>query len=298
MRNDRRLIQYYYYGRRVKPTDPVPGKEEGVCLAFSQTRFREIASETVRLSDHVDHLRTSRSASLSGGDVISAPGDSSGFWDVLVEREDGAVMALVEDVMHGKQLVLCATHLFWDPRYPDIKAAQASILCGVVRQFMHRNAGVDGQDAVPVIFAGDFNALPVKAESDEFDQIPPGEKHVSAVYEILSKGHLPTDHFEHPAMRRRSESRKELQRMSLSSHGLLLTSAAVSAWGEEPPFTNKTKKFWGCLDYVFYSRDDFDVVEALEMPYEWQSASSFDALPNERWPSDHLAMAFALRWRG
>ena len=68
----------------------------------------------------------------------------------------------------------------------------------------------------------------------------------------------------------------------------------------DPPFTNATSNFTGCLDYIFL-RGPFTVIEILEMPYEDKQGSDsafkdlrkdfrFGPIVNDDFPSDHLSI--------
>jgi CCR4-NOT transcription complex subunit 6 len=91
--------------------------------------------------------------------------------------------------------------------------------------------------------------------------------------------------------------------VTFSTSGLKLESTNfVSRGGSEPPLTNKTDKFAGCLDYVFVSKGDWEVVSGLGMPYGADAPAEpadvvFPPIPNEIYPSDHLAVGCRLRFR-
>ena len=60
--------------------------------------------------------------------------------------------------------------------------------------------------------------------------------------------------------------------------------------------TNVTPSFRGCLDYIWLSRGDWHVKNTLGMPYHEQLGPDpadipFGAIPDARYPSDHLAIA-------
>ena len=180
---------------------------------------------------------------------------------------------------------------------------------------------------MPTILAGDFNSLPIKTISDAFDEVADGTALISGAYQLLTQGLIESSHQDHPASRREAES-TALESVKFSSGGLKLASTAVESWGKEPPFTTKTPGFSGTLDYIFYTPEKFDVVEMLEMPYKWEMgknhsdgekdnflmggegmerkeeensgrvvAKEFDFVPDEVWPSDHLAMGTTFRWK-
>lgn len=55
------------------------------------------------------------------------------FWQKLGSLNEGAVIALLQCNSSARQLCTVATHLHWNPAFPDVKAAQAAILCHQVR---------------------------------------------------------------------------------------------------------------------------------------------------------------------
>jgi len=79
------LLQTLYYGRQTKPGDPVPGPQEGVCLCFREERLENVAAGTARFADYAAGLGSSKAVA------------STTFFSFLLDREDGAVMALLKD---------------------------------------------------------------------------------------------------------------------------------------------------------------------------------------------------------
>lgn len=74
-----------------------------------------------------------------------------------------------------------------------------------------------------------------------------------------------------------------------------LKSAGLSGFGKEPPVTNCTQWFQGCLDYIWVSREAFQVSHWLGMPYDNDAPDDpadvhFGPIPDSLWPSDHLAV--------
>lgn len=60
--------------------------------------------------------------------------------------------------------------------------------------------------------------------------------------------------------------------------------------------TNITASFRGCLDYVWLSAGHWQVKDTLSMPYSEEDGPdpadiAFRPIPNEHFPSDHLAIA-------
>lgn len=144
--------------------------------------------------------------------------------------------------------------------------------------------------------------------------VPPGHPLVSGVYSLLAgpEGGIDSTHPDHPARRSLAGSPGQhgLAGLRLGSAPFRLASAAVQAWGREPPLTTRTASFSGTLDYVFLSRGHWAVSEALSLPYRFDPApasrhtavndptdvplAQLPAIPNDRFPSDHLPLAFRL----
>mmetsp|Transcript_35191 Transcript_35191/g.75981 ORF Transcript_35191/g.75981 Transcript_35191/m.75981 type:complete len:703 (+) Transcript_35191:95-2203(+) len=66
------------------------------------------------------------------------------------------------------------------------------------------------------------------------------------------------------------------------------------------PFTNVTKEFVGCLDYVYFEHEQFDQTCKLKVPTSFREMNpSGDGqghlIPSDIWPSDHIAVGARLR---
>jgi mRNA deadenylase 3'-5' endonuclease subunit Ccr4 len=69
--------------------------------------------------------------------------------------------------------------------------------------------------------------------------------------------------------------------------------------GREPPCTTRTETFAGSLDYIWLTKQHFEVTAVMEMPYEIPTEDRLGssklkdllpAIPNQWFPSDHLAV--------
>lgn len=94
-----------------------------------------------------------------------------------------------------------------------------------------------------------------------------------------------------------------IQDYVFSTHGLQLQSSYMAARGYEPAVTNKHPGFAGCLDYVWVSKRRLTVAGTLAMPYETlglrnvpedPERTPFVSIPDDVWPSDHLAVGAVL----
>lgn len=79
-------------------------------------------------------------------------------------------------------------------------------------------------------------------------------------------------------------------------HMLPLASSYAAVLHREPEFTNFTEKFQGTLDYVFFTRDSLQPLRVLGLP-DRALLTAQVALPNEVFPSDHLALCTEFTYR-
>ncbi|MEW5307672.1 MAG: hypothetical protein WDW36_010050 [Sanguina aurantia] len=261
------------------------GAPEGAALFYRLNKFELIHSEAVRFSD----------VPLPGASWSTEDRGGKGKDHPYLELQEGMVLALLRHTASGRNVLAAATHLHWDPQYPDVKAMQAAALCSVVADVLRAHcSSLD----VAVVIGGDFNSLAEKRASDDYDRVPEAGVHVSGSYQLMDSGSLPPAHLDHPRHHRRrgDDSPRFCEDLVLGSSGLQLHSTQAAAQGREPVLTTKTASFSGTLDYVFISRQHFQVEAVLEMPYtepaEWRSPMEvkWGPIPDSNWPSDHLAM--------
>ncbi|XP_021768386.1 carbon catabolite repressor protein 4 homolog 4-like isoform X1 [Chenopodium quinoa] len=173
---------------------------------------------------------------------------------VRLKRDCVGIMAAFRLENHSQHLIIIAnTHLYWDPKWADVKLAQAKYLLSRLDQF--KTLVSEKFECIPsVILTGDFNSTP-------------GDQ----VYNYLISGSSS------------SESRVECP----DELPIPLSSVYACTRGE-PAFTNCTPGFTGTLDYIFFSPSGcIQPVSFLELPDE-DSPSVAGGLPNYQHPSDHL----------
>ena len=116
-------------------------------------------------------------------DTMQRPDDFDDLDDVAAEAEDDEILRKTEETRVGARLsdlttrrvivgvlallrsktatdryvMVASTHLFWDPKYADVKLAQARRVLGEVELFLESNSL---GSSVPVIVAGDYNSTP------------------------------------------------------------------------------------------------------------------------------------------
>lgn len=210
------------------------------CGIFLRKTLRATQSHSFRLRD-VAERHFPDAANLRGG-----AGFAAALWRELHEKLTLA-NAVEVSVESGRKVWISTCHLYWDPRYPDLKLLQAWLL---ERELSALSGGK------PLILAGDLNSTPLL---DGRSQGPKGAE-LSGVYELMTRGRVDVQHPHHPVLLRpgtgilagvRPQDVPEFQVESFQS-------AAQEAGGEVT--TNISADFRGCLDYIFYRGDRKSVV--------------------------------------
>ena len=160
-------------------------------------------------------------------------------------------------------LIIAVTHLYWNPKYPEVKVMQAALFSRAIDRLRRTtNAATDRHDT-GAIFVGDFNVMPTVTEPSEFETMPRGgTPFTTGVYELLTAGRLLAAHPHHPASRLglHPESVPEL-------HSPLKWASAYASVHAEPPWSNwHTHSFKATLDYIFVATDEC-----------WSEASTTDS---------------------
>ena len=245
--------------------------------------------------------------------AINRP-DMKGETDIynrVMLRDDVAIVAFFENRQTGARLIVSNVHVFWDPRFKDVKVVQAAVLLEQISKLAERWADrppcterekrafrfenedpVDGQEEVeepvqehapsleyatgadiPLLVCGDFNSEPN-----------------SGVYELISQGSLSHSHSDLEHRKYGNFTRDGM------THPFTLRSS-YSHVGELK-FTNYTPGYVGVLDYVFYSVNTLSVLGLLGN-VDADYLQRVPGFPNYHFPSDHLPLmvTFAIRPR-
>ncbi|KEG03660.1 hypothetical protein YYE_01684 [Plasmodium vinckei vinckei] len=196
-----------------------------------------------------------------------------------------------------KMVIVANTHIIANPEATYVKIWQTQILVKVI-EYLKMNF-IQKYEIIPsMIVCGDFNSTPN-----------------SAVYQLLYKKKCCRTHND-----LNSDEHGLLEYLPMS-HNLNLKSAyAISNFLSqtintdesinniiinntidldqfEPPFTNYTSNFIGCLDYIFYNDEDLNIISTVNIPDENQLIQESQiyhlptsALPNPIRSSDHFPL--------
>lgn len=155
------------------------------------------------------------------------------------------------------------THLYWDPQYEKVKYHQ---ICSAVSQMY---SFADQTDSM--VLAGDLNSLP------ESNVVRFVQYHEHPMRELCVR-----EDRNYPEMVNRYHEVK--------SFGIQLANIFN---GEDGQYTNYTRDFKGIIDYMFYDFTTLQVVEKERLPDE-KELSREVALPNSKYPSDHVPLTCTL----
>ncbi|KAA0157563.1 hypothetical protein FNF29_00139 [Cafeteria roenbergensis] len=268
------------YRQKNRQSMGVAGKVDGCAMFFKSSRFGLLEKYNLDFNEAVKKCCEGEAAKAKGMNAIESKSHLDRVEKIKRRLSHDNVAQVVVLEMHKSpsgaplpepvRLCVANTHLFWDPEYEDVKLWQTHKLLGELEKSM------SGQHACPIILCGDFNSEPT-----------------SPVHQLLAgnarMGHravLPFDQL--------PEDRLAILSMQGSAplcHSLFLSSAYGTVLGQEPEYTNFTKSYVGCLDYVWYTATNITPLAVLAIPKEEELLRAWGThLPNPQHPSDHIAL--------
>ncbi|XP_013422110.1 2',5'-phosphodiesterase 12 [Lingula anatina] len=177
------------------------------------------------------------------------------------------VVVLDSKEVPDRKICVATTHLYFHPKSPNIRLIQADMCLQYLSQIVkgYKEKG----EHLPVIICGDFNSSPITGVSQFMMQ-----KEVPANY---------TDWF--------AGGKEEYVEDLKLRHDFNFTSACGF-----PRYTNYVGGFEGCLDYIYIESDYFQVSKVIPLPSH-EEITQHGALPNQCFPSDHLALVCDITWK-
>jgi 2',5'-phosphodiesterase len=155
----------------------------------------------------------------------------------------------------NEYIVLANTHLFYHPDAELVRILQVNIATTYLSSLCGKYS--QNGEKVRLIFCGDFNSVPT-----------------SPVYEYM--------------MNKRIERSHRIFEKTRNNIDLSHNFQFESAYGK-PKYTNYTDDFKDCLDYIFVEKNKIKVDKVVPLPTE-EELSQHQGLPNDVFPSDHLAL--------
>ncbi|ETO10218.1 hypothetical protein RFI_27159, partial [Reticulomyxa filosa] len=262
---------------RTKTRDSIREKRsiDGCAIFFNKNRY------DVRSRYHVDFNETARQylAQHFHLDPKNIPKDTQHPCRQMIRRLHKGNVALIllltektnSAYDHPHELIVANTHMYWDPKFTDVKVWQTYMLCKELQKLRAL-----GHNA-PIVLCGDFNSEPS-----------------SAVYQILVQSKIDKTAYNVKLVSSRItiqiELIKEYGEQNIPSlEELQHELNFVSAYTNEPKYTNYTAHYKGTLDYVLYSKEKLSCLSHLEEVEETQLSKEM-ALPNSVHSSDHVPL--------
>ena len=251
--------------------------------------------------------------------------------DPIVTTPSSSSSSVSSDSHPAPPLVVANTHLFFHPQASHVRTLHVHVMLGEIHH-RARALSTSPQHRAAILWAGDFNAdlndgLPGVAALLENGSVPANywdwrdidtfswdRKKEEKEEDTAAASEASTPVVPEDRRRRLSPpwpSTTWLPRLdtdadadadvgvstSRSGKGVLLTSPCrlYAAGDYEAPWTNYVRTYRGHLDYLWVDRALATVVAALPLP-SVTDITRETALPSTRYPSDHLPVAFDLRF--
>ncbi|KAL3281900.1 hypothetical protein HHI36_005105 [Cryptolaemus montrouzieri] len=184
----------------------------------------------------------------------------------LFMKQSTSLQTTVLKCKEVKRIVVIGnTHLYYHPDATTVRLIQAYMATMYLSYVKERMEQEWKNFVVDVIFCGDFNSSPG-----------------GLVYKFLCEGTIPRDDEFHLYFSGNAQWN--------FTHKLNFISACGT-----PKYTNYTNDFKSCLDYIFIQRGEIEVKRVIPLPEE--ELEKYVGLPNEVYPSDHIALVCDLQFK-
>ncbi|AOA65059.1 Hypothetical protein PP7435_CHR4-1400 [Komagataella phaffii CBS 7435] len=196
------------------------------------------------------------------------------FKERVLPRNTVALVAALRHKHSGEIVMVSTTHLYWSPKFQDVKLIQMLIICNVIRQFqkkLEKKGLLSPKDPIPLIICGDLNS-----QIDSF------------VYQFLKTGDIDL-HRDYEKWFTKYDYGSTLDLLKSSDPLKLKSSYNGLFQAGNFPFTTFTEKYTNIIDYVWYNKEKFDLIRELGQVDPSYVASQV-GFPNDEFPSDHIPL--------
>lgn len=232
------------------------GHNEGLATFYQSSKFKMRKRDGVSLNEIIKEKHIYM-------DLINKVGGNYKDMSKLLAQSTVLQVLNLEHIhMPEKKLLIANTHLYSQKDMPEVRLIQAAICTHYVEHIIKE----EELESAAILFCGDFNSLP---HSSTFDFMMNGTYKCCPSWKNNSSDHVDT----------------------ILKHNLRLDTACGT-----PEYTNYTQNFNGCLDYIFYSKNNLKVTDVVPMPNH-EHVTAQVALPNDYFPSDHVALVCTLQWK-
>uniref|UniRef100_A0A1I8JFI5 Endo/exonuclease/phosphatase domain-containing protein n=1 Tax=Macrostomum lignano TaxID=282301 RepID=A0A1I8JFI5_9PLAT len=279
---------------------------DGCAIFWKSNEFSLVEKQVIELNQqYLEQCWTSPKTSAdtaASSEIFSrvSPRDNIALAAVLMPTVGASKSS--DNSTSSRPVLVCNSHVHWDPQHPDVKLIQTMLLAGALAAIIGRY-----KNCLPLLLCGDFNSLPQ-----------------SGVIEFITLGSVPRSH---PDFRRLGEdpSLDGLQDAAVAAATAATPAAPGSTEatnseassvaapdgkdkrffhqlglqscysGVDTAFTNYTHDFKGVIDYIFAARQHFRVLDCLDGLADWFRSEAVLGCPNAYVPSDHIPLMVRLQ---
>ncbi|XP_063838831.1 2',5'-phosphodiesterase 12 isoform X1 [Ostrinia nubilalis] len=239
------------------------GKEvaEGLALFYRMDRFRILGEEKALIAEVIQTKPYLQ-------EVWNNVKENNKLTERLLDRSTVASATFLQPIENPNEILLVGnTHLYFHPDADHIRLIQGGILIYWLNDVRNTLKNKFPGKRISVIVCGDFNSDPL-----------------AGIYKLFTTGSAPNSLPDW-----KSNLDEAISHLSLNQETIL-----ASACGT-PPCTNYTAGFAGCLDYIYYEKACFQVVQVVPLP-SLEEIQAYTALPSIVFPSDHIALVADLEF--
>ena len=211
--------------------------------------------------------------------------------EVYTQGTQIALVCYLRHIASSRRVVVCNTHIACNYNHRDTQLAQVACLLSFVEERLPALPSSSSSDPPPVaLLCMDANSMPS-----------------TGFYALLEEGRLPITHPDAsnvdasiPSILPHLLLQQQHEGEVCYHHSLALRSAMKHVNGSEPAMTTvkgKPSDFEGCLDYIFYSSNSAEAVQALRIPPRDALKSINGGIPNGIIPSDHVPLGAVIQFK-
>lgn len=260
-----------YYIRKPNPAywgDKPVEHMDGVGIFVNQNRFDVVSHREIIFRDYIlqHKLRFDFTQDLS---------------ERVVLRNTVGLLLKLRDKLSNKVLYVTNTHLYWLPKYNDVKLLQTKLLLNELKRFIAK----DNEDAAHanIVMCGDFNSTPD-----------------SLVYNYLKGKPIDVCHskeFKDYDYGRLFDGEKCSDEIKSSVHVAPAYAALLEEnTSETLDFTSFTRSLTAVLDHIWFSTDNLQVCKVLGKVDPDYSGKAL-GFPDKQFPSDHIPLVAELSYQ-
>lgn len=234
---------------------------DGVGIYVKSNRFTVLHSQEINFGKYLLLLQTKFDL-------------TSDLMNRLVPRNTVALLLKLYDKHCDRNIYIANTHLYWSPKYNDVKVLQTKILLELLKDF------VDEEDPT-LVLCGDFNSTP--------DLL---------VFRLLRDREID---IKHSGEFRHFDYGSRLQNEALVDGKVKSPFLLAPAYGplleENLHFTSFTRSLTAVLDHIWLLPNKLAVCKVLgEVSTSYLDGEHVEGFPNNEFPSDHIPLVSELAY--